>query len=216
MTLAELRRYRVERNPDPARFPAQDASITSRAQRFADQRGIDPYTPPTLAELLEFAAAFSRPVRMDLELKRVPGHPETIGDDFDGTTPGLLELRVVEAVHAAGFIAQTTVRSFDHRSVRAIKALEPRLMTAVLIAGTAPVDPVGMVCAASADLYCPEVHFLDELQVRQCHEAGIRVLPWTVNDPDDWRRLLDWGVDGMTTDYPDRLAEALRQRGIAF
>ena len=45
------------------------------------------------------------------------------------------------------------------------------------------------------------------------HEAGIRVIPWTVNDPADWTRLLDWGVDGLTTDFPDRLAEALGARG---
>jgi glycerophosphoryl diester phosphodiesterase len=42
------------------------------------------------------------------------------------------------------------------------------------------------------------------------------VLPWTVNDPDDWKRLLDWGVDGITTDYPDRLAEWLHAWGVLF
>jgi glycerophosphoryl diester phosphodiesterase len=42
------------------------------------------------------------------------------------------------------------------------------------------------------------------------------VLPWTVNSEADWKRLLDWGVDGITTDCPDRLAELLRKRGIAF
>src|SRR5437899_1688164 len=36
------------------------------------------------------------------------------------------------------------------------------------------------------------------------HAAAVRVVPWTVNEPDDWQRLLDWGVDGITTDYPDR------------
>ena len=53
--------------------------------------------------------------------------------------------------------------------------------------------------------------FLDEVQVRQCHAAGVRVLPWTANEPDEWQRLIGWGVDGITTDYPDRLAEMLRE-----
>ena len=52
--------------------------------------------------------------------------------------------------------------------------------------------------------------------MRACHAAGVRVLPWTVNDEADWLRLLDWGVDGITTDYPDRLAKLLRRRGIDF
>jgi glycerophosphoryl diester phosphodiesterase len=216
LSLAELRRYRADHNPDPQRFPHQDASVTPRAQRFAEQRGIDPYTPPTLGELLAFAAEFARSLRFDLELKRVPGRPELIGDDFDGKTAGLLERRVVEAIQAAGMLERTTVRSFDHRSVLAIKELEPRLTTAVLIAGTAPVDPVALVRTAGANVYCPSVDFLDEVQVQQCHAAGIRVVPWTVNEPSDWGRLLTWGVDGITTDFPDRLAELLRQRGVAI
>jgi glycerophosphoryl diester phosphodiesterase len=57
----------------------------------------------------------------------------------------------------------------------------------------------------------PDLHFLDERQVRQLHAAGIAVLPWTVNEPSDWQRLLAWGVDGITTDYPDRLARFLRE-----
>ena len=42
------------------------------------------------------------------------------------------------------------------------------------------------------------------------------MVPWTVNEPAAWLRLLDWGVDGITTDYPDQLAAFLTERGIAF
>ena len=37
-------------------------------------------------------------------------------------------------------------------------------------------------------------------------------MPWTVNDPADMRRLIDWKVDGLITDYPDRLREVMRER----
>ena len=65
-------------------------------------------------------------------------------------------------------------------------------------------------------MYSPDYRFLDPAQIRQCHAAGIRVMPWTVNDKADWLRLIDRGVDGITTDYPDRLAKVLRSRGIEF
>ena len=45
--------------------------------------------------------------------------------------------------------------------------------------------------------------------LNEAHAAGLRVLPWTANEADEWRRLLAWGVDGITTDYPDRLAAFL-------
>jgi len=41
-------------------------------------------------------------------------------------------------------------------------------------------------------------------------------VPWTINELEVWRRLLDWGVDGIMTDYPDLLATLLRARGISF
>jgi glycerophosphoryl diester phosphodiesterase len=57
---------------------------------------------------------------------------------------------------------------------------------------------------------------VDAQQVRTAHAAGIRVVPWTVNQPEQWQRLLTLGVDGITTDYPDQLASFLAAAGVAF
>jgi glycerophosphoryl diester phosphodiesterase len=233
LTLAELRACRADRNPAPERFPDQNASATPLAAWFAAGHGTDPYTPPTLAELFAFCAAYAGPagrqtgkgdaqrraagrLRFDLELKRVPFRPEVIGDDLTPGRPGRLERAVVEAVRAAGVAGRTTVRSFDHRAAAAVRHLEPRVRVAVLVAGTAPVEPAALARQAGAEVYCPDVEFLDEAQVRQLHADGVRVLPWTVNDAGDAERLLAWGVDGITTDYPDRLADLLRRHGIPF
>jgi glycerophosphoryl diester phosphodiesterase len=233
LTLAELRGYRADGNPDPHRFPDQRAAVTPLAALFAEQHGLHSYGIPTLEELLRFTAAYAgelgaragksekqrqraRSVLFDLELKRVPFHPETINDHYDGTMPGLLEERIVETVRQAGVTARTTVRSFDHRCVRLLRQMEPRLTGAVLIAEMAPVAPAELLERADAQVYCPSHLFLDEVIMRQVHFAGARVLPWTVNQPEHWQRLLDWGVDGITTDVPDRLARYLGERGIAF
>lgn len=233
LSLAELRGYAANQNPDPIRFPAQDRDVTPLARWFAGERGIDPYTPPALSDLFAFACAYAgqpgadcgksdsqragaRRMRFDLELKRVPFHPVQIGDEFDGSSPALFEKSVVEAVRAAGMVERTTVRSFDHRSVWLVGKLEPGLTTAVLVDGTAPVCPVSLARQANARVYCPSFDFLDLAQVRNLHAEGIRVLPWTVNDPADWKRLLEWGVDGITTDYPDRLVAELRARKIEW
>ena len=221
-SLTELRRHRVR--SDPLRFPDQRQEATPLAAWFAEQHEFDPYAPPTLADLFAFVRAYTgeggraagktaaqqtRAAQLifDLELKRVPFRPEMIGDDFDGYSPAELERSLVEVLGAAGVADRTVVRSFDHRCVRVLRQMEPRLTGAVLIAGTAPVEPAELARQADARIYCPEMAFLDDAQVRQCHAAGVQVLPWTANEPDDWRRLLAWGVDGITTDYPDRLAE---------
>ncbi len=50
--------------------------------------------------------------------------------------------------------------------------------------------------------------------VDSAHERGIRVIPWTVDDPDTMRALMDLGVDGLITDYPDRLRAVMSERGL--
>jgi glycerophosphoryl diester phosphodiesterase len=50
----------------------------------------------------------------------------------------------------------------------------------------------------------------------EAHALGGRVLPWTVNDPADMRRLIALGVDGLITDYPDRLRAVMAERGLAL
>jgi glycerophosphoryl diester phosphodiesterase len=233
LNLAQLRAYRADRNPDPARFPDQDAGPTPLADLFAAEHGIDPYVIPTLAELFRFADAYAgepgaragktaaqreraRRVCFDLELKRVPFFPVAINDGFTGRGPGLLERRVVEAVRQAGVVSRTRVRSFDHRSVRAVRGLEPALTTAVLLTSTAPVSPADLARQAGAELLCAGYEFVDEELVRRCREAGVPVVPWTVNDPDHAKRLIEWGVAGLTTDFPDRMAQCLRKWGIEF
>ena len=207
--------------------------VSPVAALFAPQVGLDPFGIPTLADLFVFVAAYAgqlgertgktdeqreraRQLRFDLELKRKPFDPEAIGDEFNGEAAGRLEQGVVEAVRRAGVLEQTRVRSFDHRCVRALRQLEPRIEGAVLIAETALVDPAEVTRRAGARIYCPNYQFLDAEQVQQTHAGGVQIVPWTANDPTVWERLLAWGVDGMTTDYPDRLAAFLRTNGVAY
>jgi glycerophosphoryl diester phosphodiesterase len=233
LTLEQVRLYAADRNPDPACFPDQSPDVTPLAQLFADDRGIHPFAVPTLADLFAFAAAYAGPlgqqagktvaqrsraarVRFDLELKRVPFHPEYIGDDYNGTRFALFERQVLEAVRAAGVAARTNVRSFDHRCVAQLVEQEPALTGAVVVDGTAPLRPAGLAWEAKASIYCPEYTFVDAEVVAEAHAGGVRVVPWTANDAGVWQRLLEMGVDGITTDYPDRLAAWLREWGVTW
>jgi glycerophosphoryl diester phosphodiesterase len=214
LSLAELQSYRADQNPDPGRFPGQDKGVTPLADTLAASWGIDPFAPPTLRQLYEFVREYAGDagaragktdlqrhqaylLRFDLDLKLVPFRPEW--------APAQLEERVLSELRAIrGALSRTQVRCFDHRVVRRMLTLEPRLTGAVLVTGTAPVDAADLARRAGARVYAPQFEFLDQELFRELHAAGLRVLPWTVNDADDAKRLLDWGVDGLTTDYPDR------------
>jgi glycerophosphoryl diester phosphodiesterase len=232
LRVEEIRSYVADQNPDPVRFPTQDATPTPLAAFLARTLHMDPFSPPTLFDLFMLADLYQgeraakgregeeqkhvRKLRLDLEIKRVPWNADEVGGPLDGTG-GLLEEIIEDAIHRnSRWLPNINVRSFDHRSVRLLRQRRPLLTGAVLIEGTTPVDPVAIARAADAQIYCPEYRFLDRTIVDQCHAGGIRVIPWTVNDEDDLVRLLEWGIDGVTTDYPDRMADLLRRREIEF
>ncbi len=50
--------------------------------------------------------------------------------------------------------------------------------------------------------------------VQHAHRNGIKVVPWTIDDPATMRKLIDDGVDGIITDYPDRLRQVMQERGL--
>ena len=54
----------------------------------------------------------------------------------------------------------------------------------------------------------------DEQMVQEAHQRDLKVIPWTTDDPDTIRALLDIGVDGIITDYPDRLRAIMAERGM--
>jgi glycerophosphoryl diester phosphodiesterase len=231
LPLSKLRQATLNRVV--AAFPSQDAVVTPLARWYGEQHGLHPFALQTVADLFRFTTDYAGEagrlagksdeqrakasrVVFDLELKRVPYYPQTIGDNYTGDGPGLLEERVVEAIRAADIARRTRVRGFDHRCVRFVRKMEPAVTGVVIIADTAPIDPGDLALRADATFYGPSWEFVDAGQVRAAHAAGVRVLPWTANSPDQWRRLLDFGVDGITTDYPDRLARFLQEAGVAY
>ncbi|MEV0563791.1 glycerophosphodiester phosphodiesterase family protein [Dactylosporangium sp. NPDC050588] len=58
--------------------------------------------------------------------------------------------------------------------------------------------------------------YVTAAMVRHAHANGIKVIPWTVDDPATMNKLIDDGVDGIITDYPDRLRTVAAQRGFTL
>jgi glycerophosphoryl diester phosphodiesterase len=211
LTRAQLSAYRCDRNPDPARFPEQSPSPTPLAG--------DAYGIPTLAEVFQFVRRYaaavdkSEPqrqnagaVRFNIETKRVPGDPATIGDEFDGENPGPFELAVLAVIDEFGLMGRVTIQSFDHRSLQAIRTVNQEVGVAALTRRDDGL-PAGLA-GWGATAWSPDFRAVTAARVTAAHEDGILVVPWTVNDPADMEELIALGVDGLITDRPD-LARAV-------
>ena len=154
LALEELKQYRCDLNPNPGRFPDQ----LPEAMPLAD----DNYTIPTLEELFQFASTYAASdvktpiqrkkaaaVRFNIETKRKPDQPELIGDDFDGETPGLFEIKILELIEKYELVNRVTIQSFDHRSINVIPQLNSEIETVALTAW--PVNPSDIAAQTSAN-----------------------------------------------------------------
>ena len=71
-----------------------------------------------------------------------------------------------------------------------------------------------LVQAAGCAIWSPFWRNATGARIAESHALGLKVLPWTVNDPADMARLIDAGVDGIITDYPDRLRRVMADKGL--
>lgn len=97
-----------------------------------------------------------------------------------------------------------TIQCFDFRVLRYYHQKFPGIRLVALVENMKGVDgnlkDLGFVPYA----YSPYHALLSKKDVETCHEKGMKVVPWTVNDRDRMDKLVNWGVDGIITDYPDR------------
>jgi glycerophosphoryl diester phosphodiesterase len=220
LTLADVKSYDVGRlKPE-----------TVYAQSFAQQTAVDGTAIPTLAEVFDLAKATT--VRFNIETKITPASGDETPD------PETFVRAIIETATTAGVLDRILIQSFDWRTLRVAQTLAPAIPRACLTSETFRFDTIQrwrrgaspwtgldasrfggstpqVLKAAGCDLWSPNFANVTAESIREAKEAGLLVVPWTVNEPTDAERLIGWGVDGLITDYPDRVRAVLAAMGIA-
>jgi glycerophosphoryl diester phosphodiesterase len=91
-----------------------------------------------------------------------------------------------------------------------MKQLDASIRLSALYSGQ-PKSFVEIAKEAEAGIVSPEVKLVTNEQVSEAHRAGLQVIPWTANTPEEWRRLIDAGVDAIISDYPAALISFLKK-----
>jgi glycerophosphoryl diester phosphodiesterase len=222
---AELRRYDVGRlRPG-----------TAYAARFPEQAPADGERFPTLAEVFALAGKAGDPsVRFNVETKLDPRHPD------ETPAPEPFVTAVLAAVRGAGMAKRVTLQSFDWRTLRLAQQAAPEIPTVCLtsqqggddnvqvgLPGPSPwlggldVDDFGgsvprLVHAAGCRIWSPNARDVAPAAVVEAHGQGLAVVVWTVDEEAEMDALIAAGVDGIISDYPDRLRRVAGRRGLAL
>ena len=99
----------------------------------------------------------------------------------------------------------SSVQSFDPRALRYLHEKEKKWVLAYLVEKVEDVKQQLDLLGFKPSIYSPHFEKVTLATVEQCHKMGMKIIPWTVNDTEQMKKLVQLGVDGIITDYPDRI-----------
>jgi len=154
---------------------------------------------PTLEEIFEFSK--KNDVVFYLEIKPV------------GSWGG--EHALIGALRESGEIPRTVVISFDAAILLSLRNIEPTLMTGLLYDGLIE-NPLDKAVAIGARQLAVRGDLVTPAMLAEAQKKDLQVVCWTVNHPAHMRMLMAAGVDGIMTDYPERLTVTVRKEGASI
>ncbi|AKH39555.1 MULTISPECIES: glycerophosphodiester phosphodiesterase [Nitrosomonas] len=196
LTLKELKAYDCGSLVNPS-FPQQVAQ---------------PKTPiPTLEEVFQMVEQSklhtAKKVYFNIEIKIEEAHPE-----YSPSPEEFVKL-VLAVVEKHNFMNRVILQSFDLRTLKVARQLEPKLPLSILIEDR-PTEPgalVKLMKAYQAQILSPNYEWLTAQDVAEIHKMGGHVIPWTPNTKEHWQSMIDKGVDGIITDNPKELLDFLKR-----
>jgi glycerophosphoryl diester phosphodiesterase len=215
LSLAEVQTYDVGRaRPD-----------SPHARNFLQQQAADGQRIPRLSQVFELAARLGdRSLRFNIEIKYQPNEP------LRYAPMEMLVDVLVRDIQAAGLAERSTIQSFYWPVLQRVQQVAPTMSVGHLTAqrpGMNTVDATNwmagrslqadgsvpkMVRAAGGRIWSPNFRDLTPELVREAQALGVKVVPWTVNEPGDLQQVLALQVDGVITDYPDRARTVMQAR----
>ncbi|TCP55529.1 glycerophosphoryl diester phosphodiesterase [Tumebacillus sp. BK434] len=147
-----------------------------------------------------------------------------INMDIKQTTPPM-ELALVETIKKCRAEDRVLIASFHTSTMKRFRKLASKRIAT----GANTREMVEFVCYWRSGLHkfykppvdafqVPEqgfgVRVVTPKMLRIAHEHGVKVHVWTINEEADIRRLLEWGVDGICSDYPDRVVKVMQEMGL--
>ncbi|MDF2159024.1 glycerophosphodiester phosphodiesterase family protein [Algoriphagus sp. CAU 1675] len=100
-------------------------------------------------------------------------------------------------------LERVNIQSFDFRVLQYLHKKHPDVELAMLVSNAAEYEKQLEELGFQPEIYSPHFSALSKEAVQVLHERGMKIVPWTVNTAEQMNALLDMGVDGIITDYPN-------------
>lgn len=143
------------------------------------------------------------PVFYNIEIK---SRPEWDGE-YQPSTPEEYVKLVLDTITPLLEYKRFNIQSFDIRILEAIHKYDPKVRMVYLVEEVELTSEIIKNLSFTPEVISPDFELLTPELIESYHQMGLKVIPWTVNETTDILLMIDWGVDGIISDYPDRLLE---------
>ena len=177
-------------------------------KRFPEQKKIASYKPQ-LSVVIDSVEAYIKakglkPVNYNIETKCAPQ-----GDGVYNPATAVLAKALYTMIKSKDITERATIQSFDIRTLQWLHTEKAAIDLVLLVEGTENVDSCLQALGFTPAVYSPHFELLNKDVVDKLHAKGMKVIPWTVNEDRDIRRVAEMGIDGIITDYPNRAVKLL-------
>ncbi|WP_211296752.1 glycerophosphodiester phosphodiesterase family protein [Polaribacter butkevichii] len=166
--------------------------------KFPEQEKVAAYKP-LLSEVIAFAETKNTEILYNIEIKSTPTDEK---DGFQPTVAKFSDLVIAQLKKAKLPVERIVIQSFDPRVLEYIHKTYPEFTLAFLTYQNDFKTNMQMLSFVPA-IYSPYFVLLNKEEVANIQKNNMRVIPWTVNKKEDMINLLNMGVDGLITDYPN-------------
>lgn len=172
---------------------------------FPEQEKTKVYKP-LLSEVFDLIKQKKSDVRLNIELKSNPSYYGIFTPD-----PKVYVAIVLNTIKENGFLHKVNLQSFDTNILEEIHSQDSLMDIALLVDGNENINDKKNQLSFKPKIISPYYGLLNKDMVKTLQDENYEVIPWTVNSENDLNRMLEFKVDGIITDYPNRLITILNE-----
>lgn len=161
---------------------------------------------PTLGAVIDAAEAFAKKTGRPKPFYNIETKCTPEGDLRFHPEPGDFSELLLEVIFNRKVESRTLIQSFDIRSLRYIRRKYPKIKLSLLIENDRSAEENIQKLGFAPSTYSPDYELVTPELIKYCRKMKMKLIPWTVNDTADMKRLINMGVDGLISDYPDKFA----------
>lgn len=172
--------------------------------RFPEQQQLPSYKP-LLSKVIEQIESYTEANMLPAMLYNIEIKCTPEGDGIFHPSPDEFADLVLDIVFMHKIESRVFIQSFDVRPLQYIHKEKPAIRLALLVENPEGPEKNIEKLGFTPYAYSPEFIYVDDALMAWANKNNLLVIPWTVNSPDDMQKMISFGVNGIITDYPDRL-----------